>query len=190
MREYQLQATIDPARIVLIETALQSNRKAAEDKITQAHLLLRAFKEEMNLSLVRKQDYSQSRAEVEKRLSQFNDNFMDVYKRVIQCQKQEGGMIVDLERLLTESDFSQKELKRINTVLLNLRISEDFQRMLEEMNPTKVLQLQGAVESVQSQQTSIFREIALAKRQLSIVSAKSENLGFMMPNAQRQKLRK
>jgi hypothetical protein len=48
-------------------------------------------------------------------------------------------MIVDLERLLTESDFSQKELKRINTVLLNLRISEDFQRMLEEMNPTKVL---------------------------------------------------
>ena len=48
-------------------------------------------------------------------------------------------MIVDLERLLTESDFSQKELKRINTVLLTLRISEDFQRMLEEMNPTKVL---------------------------------------------------
>ena len=76
---------------------------------------------------------------MEKRLSQFNDNFMDVYKRVIQCEKQEGGMIIDLARLLTESDFSQKELKRINTVLLNLRISEDFQRMLEEMNPTKVL---------------------------------------------------
>ncbi len=64
---------------------------------------------------------------------------MDVYKRVIQCEKQEGGMIIDLERLLKESEFSQKELTRINTVLLNLRISEDFQRMLEEMNPTKVL---------------------------------------------------
>jgi len=48
-------------------------------------------------------------------------------------------MIIDLEKLLKDSDFSQKELLRINTVLLNLRISEDFQRMLEEMNPTKVL---------------------------------------------------
>lgn len=94
-------------------------------------------------------------------------------------------MITDLERLLVESDIAQKELKRINTVLLNIRISEDFQKMLEEMNPTKVLELQGAVESVQNEQTNIFREIALAKRELSIVSAKSENLGFMMPNSQR-----
>jgi hypothetical protein len=76
---------------------------------------------------------------VEKRLSHFNDNFMDVYKRVIQCEKQEGGMITDLENLLTENDYAQKELKRINTVLLNIKISEDFQRMLEEMNPAKVL---------------------------------------------------
>lgn len=30
----------------------------------------------------------------------------------------------------------------------------------------------------------------MAKRELSIVSAKSENLGFMMPNAHKEKLRK
>ncbi len=99
-------------------------------------------------------------------------------------------MINDLENLLTENDYAQKELKRINTVLLNIKISEDFQRMLEEMNPAKVLQLQGAVDAVQDEQKNIFHEIALAKREISIVSAKSENLGFMMPNVQRQKLRK
>lgn len=46
--------------------------------------------------------------------------------------------------------YVMEELKRINTVLLNLKISDDFQRMLEEMNPTKVLELQDAVDDVKS----------------------------------------
>jgi hypothetical protein len=44
-----------------------------------------------------------------------------------------------IQQLLQDSEFSLSELKRINTVLVNIRISEDFQRMLEEMNPAKVL---------------------------------------------------
>jgi len=32
------------------------------------------------------------------------------------------------------------------------------------MNPTKVLELQDSVDEVKSEQSSIFREIALAKR--------------------------
>jgi hypothetical protein len=67
--------------------------------------------------------------------------------------------ITDLENLLTENDYAQKELKRINKVLLNIKISEDFQRMLKEMNPVKVLWLQGAVDAVQDEQKNIFHEI-------------------------------
>jgi hypothetical protein len=56
------------------------------------------------------------------------------------------------------------ELKRINTVLTNLRIGEDFQKMLEEMNPTKVLELQDKVDEVRGEQTNIFRAIEHANR--------------------------
>jgi len=45
--------------------------------------------------------------------------------------------------------------------------------MLEEMNPTKVLELQESVDHVKVEQNNIFREIALAKREISIVQAKS-----------------
>ncbi len=57
--------------------------------------------------------------------------------------------------------------------MLNIKISDDFQRMLEEMNPTKVLELQDSVDHVKVEQNNIFREIALAKREISIVQAKS-----------------
>lgn len=75
-------------------------------------------------------------------------------------------------------------------MLLNLKISDDFQRMLEEMNPTKVLELQDAVDDVKSEQNNIFREIAVAKREIAIITAKSENMGFAVPNKEREKLKK
>lgn len=65
------------------------------------------------------------------------------------------------------------ELKRINTVLLNLRIGEDFQKMLEEMNPSKVLELQDTVDGVKLEQGNIFREIELAKREIDRINAKN-----------------
>lgn len=58
------------------------------------------------------------------------------------------------------------------------------------MNPAKVLELQDAVNGVKSEQTSIFREIALAKREITIIQAKSENMGFLTPNLHRNKLQK
>ena len=95
-----------------------------------------------------------------------------------------------IQQLLQDSEFSLSELKRINTVLVNIRISEDFQRMLEEMNPAKVLQLQGAVEDVKNDQGNIFKQIALAKREIVKVNAKTEMMGVMMPNKERDKLKK
>lgn len=95
-----------------------------------------------------------------------------------------------IQQLLQDSEFSLSELKRINTVLVNIRISEDFQRMLEEMNPAKVLQLQGAVEDVKNDQGNIFKQIALAKREIAKVNAKTEMMGVMMPNKERDKLKK
>lgn len=47
---------------------------------------------------------------------------------------------------------------------MNLKISDDFQRMLEEMNPAKVLELQNTVDGVKLEQNNIFSEIAYAKR--------------------------
>ena len=95
-----------------------------------------------------------------------------------------------IQQLLQDSEFSLSELKRINTVLVNIRISEDFKRMLEEMNTAKVLQLQGAVEDVKNDQGNIFKQIALAKREIVKVNAKTEMMGVMMPNKERDKLKK
>jgi hypothetical protein len=66
-------------------------------------------------------------------------------------------MKIPINKLLKDSTYWTSELKRINIVLLNIKLSDDFQRMLEEMNPAKVLELQDAVDSVKSEQTSIFR---------------------------------
>ena len=82
------------------------------------------------------------------------------------------------------------ELKRINTVLTNLRIGEDFQKMLEEMNPTKVLELQDRVEEVRDEQTNIFRAIEQANREISKINAKADVMGVLQPNKARDKLRK
>jgi hypothetical protein len=95
-----------------------------------------------------------------------------------------------ITQLLKDATYSMGELKRINTVLLNIKISDDFQRMLEEMNPAKVLELQDSVDSVKAEQTNIFREVALAKREISIVQAKSENMGFLTPNRERDRFKK
>lgn len=96
----------------------------------------------------------------------------------------------NITKLLRDDAYALDELKRINTVLLNFKISDDFQRMLEEMNPTKVLELQDAVDEVKSDQVNIFREIAVAKREIAIITAKSENMGFAVPNKEREKLKK
>jgi hypothetical protein len=107
---------------------------------------------------------------------------MDVYRRVIKCEKDEVVMHHNITQLLDNNAFALAELKRVNTLLLNIQISDDFQRMLEEMDPSKVLELQDSVDSVKSEQCNIFREIALAKREITIINAKSENMGFMIPN--------
>lgn len=82
---------------------------------------------------------------------------MDVYKRVIKCEKDEMKMLVDIEKLLKDDEFALVELKRVNTVLINMKIGEDFQRMLQEMNPVKVLELQNTVDGVKDEQHNIFR---------------------------------
>lgn len=82
---------------------------------------------------------------------------MDVYKRVIKCEKDEMKMLVDIEKLLKDDEFVLVELKRVNTVLINMKIGEDFQRMLQEMNPVKVLELQNTVDGVKDEQHNIFR---------------------------------
>lgn len=40
------------------------------------------------------------------------------------------------------------------------------------------------------EQNSIFGEIALAKREIAMIGAKSENMGFIMPNNEKGKLKK
>lgn len=42
--------------------------------------------------LVHLEHYSGTRLETEKRLSLFNDNFMDIFRRVVACEKEEGRM--------------------------------------------------------------------------------------------------
>lgn len=140
--------------------------------------------------MVRLQEYSANKVGIEQRLSLFNDNFMDVYRRVIATENGQTAMQSELAQLLTNSSYSLTELKRINTVLLNIKLSDEFQRMLEEMNPAKVLLLQSSVDAVQSEQTAIFREMGLLKREISIINAKSENMGFLTPNHEREKLKK
>lgn len=75
------------------------------------------------------------------------------------CETEEKVMSKNIDRLLTDTSQAIKELSRINTVLTNLKIGEDFQRMLAEMNPTKVLELQDRVDGVHNEQRGIFREI-------------------------------
>lgn len=115
------------------------------------------MRKEIDNNLVRVEEFQNSKISVEKRLNLFNDNFMDVYRRVITCEKLEVGMQTHITQLLTDCAAALTELKRINTVLLNIKISDDFQRMLEEMNPAKVLELQDSVDTVKSEQTNIFR---------------------------------
>ena len=95
-----------------------------------------------------------------------------------------------LKLLLVDTEYSMGELKRINTVLTNLKIGEDFQKMLQEMNPAKVLELQVKVDDVHLEQVSIFREIELANREIQKINAKSDIMGVMQPNKGRDKLRK
>lgn len=82
-----------------------------------------------------------------------------MYERVKVCEEREVGMVLNVDKLLADSEQSLREIMRINTVLTNLKIGEDFQRMLAEMNPTKVLELQDKVEAVHHEQSGIFREI-------------------------------
>jgi hypothetical protein len=50
--------------------------------------------------------------------------------------------------------------------------------------------LQNAVEDVKNDQGNIFKEVALAKREIAKVNAKTEMMGVMMPNKERDKLKK
>lgn len=45
--------------------------------------------------------------------------------------------------------------------------------MLEEMNPSKVLELQDTVDGVKLEQGNIFREIEMAKREIDRINAKN-----------------
>ncbi len=80
--------------------------------------------------MVRREEWAAERAGVEKRLNVLNGNFTEMYGRVIRCEEEEAGMRGHLERLLKDANYWTSELKRINTVLLNIKISDDFQRML------------------------------------------------------------
>lgn len=48
---------------------------------------MRKVQLEMESSLVKLDEYSHFKINIEKRLSLFNENFMDVYKRVLKCEK-------------------------------------------------------------------------------------------------------
>ena len=62
--------------------------------------------------------------------------------------------------------------------------------MLQEMNPAKVLQLQDRVDEVHDIQSSIFRQIDHAKKEIDKINAKSDIMGVMVPNKGREKLKK
>jgi hypothetical protein len=123
MREYQLKSTIDPARIDNIEKVIDENRVVAENGITECNHQIHIIKNQIEAELVRKEIFEVDKYKIEKRLELFNSNFDDVYRRVITCEKLELEMATDIEKLLKDADFALSELKRINTVLVNIRIS-------------------------------------------------------------------
>lgn len=63
-------------------------------------------------------------------------------------EEREIGMDQNISKLLKDNDEALQEIKRINSVLTNLKIGEDFQKMLAQMNPTKILELQDRVDGV------------------------------------------
>ncbi len=63
-------------------------------------------------------------------------------------EEREIGMDQNISKLLKDNDEALHEVKRINSVLTNLKIGEDFQKMLAKMNPTKILELQDRVDGV------------------------------------------
>jgi uncharacterized circularly permuted ATP-grasp superfamily protein len=89
MRDFQLASNIDPARLDTLEAQLTQNRTAAEGQITQCKYQLKGMREEIEGSLVRREEWAASRAAIEQRLSLFNDNFTDVYRRALRCEEQE-----------------------------------------------------------------------------------------------------
>ena len=88
---------------------------------------------------MRREEFGEMKKAIEERLQQFYSNFTEVYGRVRSSEELEARMVRDIEVLLRDDQEAQAELKRINTVLVNLKIGEDFQKMLEEMDPSKVL---------------------------------------------------
>ena len=65
------------------------------------------------------------------------------------------------------------QLKRVNDVLKNLKIGDDFQKMLEKMDPHKICELDSQIENLQLNEVKTGKEFDILKRQVDQLRSKN-----------------
>jgi hypothetical protein len=85
-------------------------------------------------------------------------------RKIKSLEQDSQAIIEDLKASVAKQEASSIEIGKIGKLVSNLRISDDFQKLMENLDPHKICELDTSINALNEKDLKIEKEIDTLKR--------------------------
>lgn len=190
VKESLIRSNIDPQKIEQLEQRCLRYEKELEIRLIEGAARLNELRENVLQTLLTKKDFAQEKLDNEKKIGNLQVQFADVTRKIRNVENDEKDSKEDIKRALAAQEDSSKEIGRLSKMVANLKLSDDFMKLMENLDPHKLCEIDTSLTNLGERDLKIEKELEATKRYVEKLREKVEICNLLTPSEGSGKLDK
>ena len=164
VKESMIKGNIDPEVIDSLQSKTAKLEKELEIKMVEVQARINEIKDNIELNLPNRREIGQEKLENEKKFGNLQIAVADVSRRIKNVEQETSISSEEIKSLSKSQDVASNEVSKIAKMVSNLKLSDDFQKLMENLDPHKLCEIDTSITALSEKDLKLEREIDTLKR--------------------------
>lgn len=155
IKESMIKSNIDPEVIDNLQSKTVKLEKELEIKTVEIQARINEIKDNIELNLPNRREIGQEKLESEKKFGNLQVAVADVSRRLKNVEQETIISSEEIKNLAKIQDSASSEVTRITKMVSNLKLSEDFQKLMENLDPHKLCEMDTSITALNEKDLKI-----------------------------------
>ena len=155
MKESLGKKHIDPDRIDKLESRCLKLEKDIDYRIIEVNSKMNELKDNVEHSVASKKDLANDKLDTERKLGNLNVTVAEHTRKNNNIDMDLKEIKDDFKNQSEKQEESGKELEKIGKMVANLKISDDFQKLMMNLDPHKICEIDNTLNNLNEKDLKI-----------------------------------
>lgn len=138
LKESLIKNNIDPERIDRLESRCAKLEKEVDIRIVEVNAKINELKDFIEHNLTTKKESGLEKLDSEKKIGNLQVQNAEIARKCKNLEMELGNLKEELSFQRLQQEESGKELSKVAKMVANLKISDDFQKLMQNLDPHKI----------------------------------------------------